>query len=145
MGSLGGCRQKVHALALLNSIGELGEPVGEGLEQRFVSLESALKQCEVDDQGAGVDAAPRCPGCRIALGEAPPQREVRLLAADVEAALGEQNRRLSAVLVQRILRGGVDPQMESFLKIVQASDLSALSNTLDDKLALFIRELLRNP
>ena len=64
---------------------------------------------------------------------------------DVGRALGEQNRRLSRMLVDRIIHDRVDQRLEAFLKTVQASDLSALSNTLNTELAMFIRKLLSSP
>ena len=87
---------------------------------------------------------PRCPRCRIELGEAPPSQEVDAFLKDLDRSLGEQNRRLSLTLVERILHDRMDERLESFLKIVQASDLSSLSNTLNEELGLFIRRLLRD-
>ena len=63
---------------------------------------------------------------------------------DVDRALGEQNRRLSRVLVDRVLHQRVDQRLEDFLKIVSASDLSALSDVLNQDLTVFIRQLLRD-
>ena len=48
-------------------------------------------------------------------------------------------------MVDRILQGETDEQFDEFLKIVQASDLSALSNTLSAELVTFIRALLIGP
>jgi hypothetical protein len=56
--------------------------------------------------------------------------------------LGAKNRRLSSLLVERILQGHTDERLDAFLKIVQASDLSALSNTLTPELVAFIRRML---
>ena len=84
-------------------------------------------------------------GLRVALGEMPPIQELENFMRDVGRALGEQNRRLSRILVDRIIHDRVDQRLEAFLKTVQASDLSALSNTLNTELALFIRRLLSSP
>ena len=54
-------------------------------------------------------------------------------------------RRLSRILVERILNQKVDQRLEDFLKIVQASDLSSLSSILNYELVVFIRELAGTP
>lgn len=54
----------------------------------------------------------------------------------------EQNRRLSLVLVDQIVHGQANRRLEDFLKIVQASDLASLTNTLNDEMVLFIRRLV---
>ena len=142
---LDGCRQKLHALSLLNSIAELGDPVGEELGQRYIDLELMVKRCQLDLEGLDLDSIPVCDSCRLTIGEMPPGRQVRAFATDLERALEEHNRRLSAVLVQRILHDRVDQPLENLLKIVQASDLTGLSDVLDYELAVFIQELLRAP
>ena len=139
------CRQKLHALSLLNSIGELGGSVGHDLGQRYIDLEPAVKRCPVDTAALDLEASPRCDGCGVLLGELPPTREVSLFSRDLERALGEQSRRLSTVLVHRILQDRADRRLENLLKVVQASDLSALSGVLDHELAVFIQEFLRAP
>ena len=143
-GSLEDSRMKLHALALLNSVPELGEPEGTELEQGYLIIEEGIGRCDVNPQDIPLHSHPRCSRCHMALGETPPTQDLELFLAELDRALGEQNRRLSRVLVDRILHEGTDQRMENFLKIVQASDLSALSNTLNDELAAFIRRLLRN-
>ena len=139
------CRQKLHALSLLNSIGELGDPVGHDLGRRYIDLEPEVKRCPVDTGALDLEASPLCESCGVALGDLPPRREVGLFASDLERALGEHSRRLGAILVQRILQGRADHRLEALLKIVQASDLSSLSSVLDYELAGFIQEFLRVP
>ena len=135
---------KLHALALLNSIPELGEPVGTELEQEYLIIEERMGRCDINPQDIPLHSHPRCSRCHMALGETPPTQDLELFLAELDRALGEQNRRLSRVLVDRILHEGTDQRLENFLNIVQASDLSVLSNTLNDELAAFIRRLLRN-
>jgi hypothetical protein len=78
----------------------------------------------------------------MALGEELPARVVEALLGDLNAALLEQNRRLSRDLVGRILYGRADSRLDDLLKIVHASDLSSLVNTLDGELVGFIRRLV---
>ena len=136
---------KFHALTLLNSIAELGEPVGPELEQLYEGLDHGIWRCDVNPGDIPLQINPRCPNCLMALGEEPPTEVLRLFLRDLERALGEQNRRLSLLLVERILQDGIDQRLENFLKIVRSSDLSALSNTLNPELVAFISHLLRNP
>ena len=137
-------RTKVHALGLLNSIPELGEPVGLGLVQRRTDLERKTKRCAVSPEDMAIDMGPRCANCRMALGESPPTHELDLYLRDLDRALTEQNQRLSRMVVDRVLHDRVDRRLDNSLKIVQASDTSALSNTLDDELAGYIRQLLQS-
>ena len=65
----------------------------------------------------------------------------RLLPA-IDGALEAKNGQLSIMLVERILHGQADGRLDDFLKIVQASDLSALATTFNQELLDFIRRLL---
>ena len=143
--SLEDSRQRLNSLVLLNSIPELGEPVALYLEQSFDGLERGIRRCNAVPSDMPLDTTPRCVECLMVLGEAPPTEALDRFVTDLDRALGEQNLRLSRVLVERILHDRLDQRLEHFLKIVQAADLSALSNVLSGELAQFIRELLRDP
>ena len=136
---------ELYALSLLNSITELGDPVGTELVQGYSILEQRIGRCDVTFLDMSLGENPRCAECQMAHVEEPPTEELRVFLRHLERALAKQNRRLSHALVERILHDQVDQRLENFLKIVQASDLSGLSNTLDNELTLFIRQLLRNP
>lgn len=71
----------------------------------------------------------------------PMDRLARLTAA-VDMDLGSKNRQLSTLLVERILQGKQDERLDDLLKIVQASDLSALSNTINVELVGFIQGII---
>ena len=49
---------------------------------------------------------------------------------------------MSDLLVERVLEGNNDQRLGNFMTIVQANDLSALSNILNEDLLAFIRQLL---
>ena len=68
--------------------------------------------------------------------------ELARLVAAIDGVLEDKNRRLSNLLVERVLEGNNDQRLGDFITIVQASDLSALSNTLNEDLLAFIRQLL---
>ena len=135
-------RRSVGALGYLNSLTELGKPVGTDLGSRLERVAKRVRACSVTEDGLQLDHSPRCLQCDVALGTRPPTREAASLVAEVEAALGEQNQRLSRLLVRDIMQGRADQRLDDLLKIVQASDLSALVNTLDEEMAEFIRGLL---
>ena len=139
---LDGARQKLAALDYLNSLTELGGPVGRGLEERLESLAKAVRACSGKEDNLQLEHCPRCLECGLPLGERLPVGEVDTLVAEVESALGQQNLRLSRVLVRDIMEGRADQRLDDLLRIVQASDLSALANTLDEEMVEFIRGLL---
>jgi hypothetical protein len=64
------------------------------------------------------------------------------LLASIDVELGAKTRELTNLLVKRIMQGRTDERLDDFLKIVQASDLSALSNTITAGLVDFIRRIL---
>ena len=64
------------------------------------------------------------------------------LLASIDAELGGKNRKLSNLLVERIIQGQTDERLDEVLKMVQASDLSALSNTITPELVAFIGRML---
>ena len=71
-----------------------------------------------------------------------PTGDLVRLASAIDEVLEEKNRRLSNLLVERVLEDNNDQRLNDFIAIVQASDLSALSNTLNEDLLAFIRQLL---
>jgi hypothetical protein len=134
---------KLQALDLLNSVQQLGEAVGADLLQRYRGLVPKVRRCSVPTSGLGLEGEPQCPSCKLALGETPPAAEVQAFFMDLDRALEAKSRQLSLKLVDRIIRDQVDQRLDNFLRIVRASDLTALSNTLNDDLVGFIRTLLR--
>ena len=134
-------RPAVAALARLNTLRELGPPVSAHLPTEFARLASTLKCC-LQEAAQGLDEAPRCALCGLGPEEQAPVAYVERLSAELERALGEQNRRLSAEAICQILAQSSEDLVDRFIKIVQASDLSALANILDDRLAGFLRDLL---
>ena len=71
-----------------------------------------------------------------------PVDQLARLVATMDADLGAKNRQLSTLLVEQILQGRQDERLDDLLKIVQASDLSALSNTITAELVGFIRGII---
>jgi hypothetical protein len=78
----------------------------------------------------------------MGLDESLPAGELARLGGAISSLLGAKQRTLSGLLVEQVLQGRADPRLDDFLKIVQASDLSALANTMSTELAAFLRQVL---
>ncbi len=135
--------RELRALALLNTMPELGEAAGQGLAEALAQLWDGPPSCTLPDDGLPLETAPRCPACGLGLDQGLPAQELARLGAAIAALLAGKNRRLSNLLVERVLQGKTDQRLDDFLKIVQASDLSALSNTLSDELVALLRQILQ--
>lgn len=140
--NLTGARLELRALQLLNTLPELGPPAGLELPAFMVHLEHRPAPCPFASQDLDLGDIPRCSSCGLTLEQSLPEGGLSRLLTATDAALGEKNRQLSNLLVERILQGQADQRLEDFLKIVQASDLSALSNTINEELVAFIRRML---
>ena len=134
--------RKMRAHTLLNTLSELGEPTGAGLSETEENFDVGPDACLVSEADLDLQSVPWCQSCRLPLERTLPTEELTRLLSAIDGVLGEKNRRLSNLLVERILQGNTDERLEEFLTIVQASDLSALSNTLSEDLLEFIRRLL---
>jgi hypothetical protein len=71
-----------------------------------------------------------------------PLGDLNRISSAIEADLAGQNRQLSNLLIGKIMQEAHDPQLDDLIKMVHASDLSALSNTLTPDMVGFIRRLL---
>jgi hypothetical protein len=135
-------KPEVDALRRLNSITELGQPVGQWLFEEYERLLAQAKPCPLMDS-VSVEDEPVCPHCRLVLTAEPPKREVERLLRQLKQAIAEQHRRLSSEAVRQILAQSGEKRIDQFIKVVQTSDLSHLVNVLDDELVDFLRKLLR--
>ena len=135
-------RRKVAALELLNTLPELGGPAGGALNEALAELDLGPSPCPVPAADLRLESAPWCESCRLSLEQSLPTAQLARLLAAIDVNLGTKNRRLSNLLVERILQGYTDERLDDFLKIVQASDLSALSDTLTPEVVAFIQRML---
>ena len=135
-------QRKMVALDLLNTLPELGEPLGAGLEEILLALDPGPAACTVAAADLRLESTPWCDACRLGLDQTLMTAQLARLAAAIDVDLGAKNRQLSGMLVERIIQGQADERLEEFIMIVQASDLSALSNTLTPDLVSFIRRVL---
>jgi len=138
-------RLKLRALELLNTLPDLAPPLGEGLSDTLRDSTTDIGQCsrqqpELEEE---LRDHPRCSNCRLALDQVLSLEDLQRTIRGIEFDLEAQCRRLSNLLVERIIRQSQDQRLDDLLKIIQASDLTALSNTLSPELVGFIGQMLR--
>jgi hypothetical protein len=133
----------VRALARLNSLEQLGRPLGEEALAQHGRLLAAVQDCPlVQRLEEALGAAASCPACGLTLADQPPSAEVDAVLRRLSRALSQQMTRLSSEAVHRILARARGERIEQFLQVVQASDLAGLASVLDDELLEFLRDLL---
>jgi hypothetical protein len=137
--------RKLRAVQLFDTLPELGPPSGAGLVEELSRLPDGPPRfnfCHMPFVELEAAESPRCPECGLSLEDTLPVGELARLMPSIEGALSANTRSLSGQLVGNVLQGGAGSQFAEFLKIVQASELTALSNTLDPELLAFIRSVL---
>ena len=135
-------QRKVGALALLNTLPELGEPTGGAHDEALAELLPVLPICSLAPVEVQLGSIPWCGSCRLNLTQTLSTSSLEALTASIDVELGAKSRELSNLLVERIVLGQTNERLDDFLKIVQASDLSALPNTIAVELVDFIRRVL---
>ena len=136
---------RLEALERLNTLDELGPPVAPDLPARFRRLSDGLQPCTVSADQLDLANRPVCAICGLSLAQEPPGVQVREALEELEGALQEQNRRLSALAIRYVLQQPDTALVDKFLKVVSASDLAALADVLDDTVMTFLRTFVRQP
>ena len=136
-------RPHAEALRRVNTLAELGPPLGLGALAAYDELLAETTGCELI---AGVEEIVKtdavCPGCAVTLAESPPTQRARDVSQRIDRACEKQLARLSSTAVQQVLRGSGDPNLERFLRMVQASQLTDICEIMDDELAGYLRRFL---
>jgi len=107
-----------------------------------------LTPCSVTQvREVDVTGRPACAACGLPLATPAPTAEVEAFLGDVERALGEQKRRLSAEAVHRVLAragagGAPGDELARLMEAAQAAEIVRLVDVLDERVAGFIRRLL---
>lgn len=141
--SLEDSEASTHALARLNSLEQLGRPLGGDALAQHGRLLAAVQGCALADRlEQALGAAASCPACGLTLADQPPSAEVDAVLRRLSRALSQQITRLSSEAVHRILARARGERIEQFLQVVQASDLAGLASVLDEELLEFLRDLL---
>jgi len=138
---LDAARRHSRAVALLNTIPELAGAEGLGLGEALEQLNDGY-QCPVGGEMLLLEDSPICGSCEITLEQTMPVGELNEIGSAIEAAVAIKCQKLSELLMGKIIQDADDPRLDDFIRIVQTSDLSALSNTLNQDMVDFIRRLL---
>lgn len=134
---------QTYALRRLNTLTELGPPMGEEAIARYEELPGRIGACALAlRQELELSQEARCPACGVALGEEPPWREADEVQHLLAKALSQQLHRLSSKAVRRVLAQSGEARIQEFLQITQASQTQSLANILDDELLGFLRRFL---
>jgi hypothetical protein len=131
------------ALRRLNTLRELGPPLGEEALAEYEQMPQRIGACSVcSTLERELREAPRCPVCGISMNDEPPWEDVQRLKRRLERALNKQLQRLSSKAVRQILVASGEARVEQFIQLVQASQARSLADVLDDELLGFLRRLL---
>ena len=134
---------EIDALRRLNSIAELGKPVGQELIEEYQRLLESIKPCPAAEGELPLESEPVCPRCGILLTDEPQQQEVERFLRRLKQGLKQQQQRLSSEAVRQILAQSDERGIDRFVKVVQTSELYPLVRLLDDELVEFLRRLLQ--
>ncbi|MBI4232857.1 MAG: hypothetical protein HY686_00255 [Chloroflexi bacterium] len=135
----------IEALGLLNTIPELGRPLGTDLPQRHKELTERVKPCPVQEAELPLAFSPVCLACSLSLSEQVPRQEVETHLAALRQALQARSRRLTSRAMQAVLRQPGTELVDRLIKLAQVSDLSALAKVLDREVVEFLRSFLHQP
>jgi hypothetical protein len=134
-----------HAQALrrLNTLRELGRPLGEEALAEYEQLPQRIGACLLSaNLERELGEAPRCPACGISLNDEPSWEDVQRVKRRLERAVNQQLQRLSSKAVHQILAASGEARVEQFVQLVQASQARSLADVLDNELLGFLRRLL---
>ncbi len=136
-------RREAQALTRLNSLVELGPPLGESTISAHEELIESTTICEPGADFANLlKTATVCPTCHLRLGAADHAEAVGAVLETLSQSVERQLSRLSSVAIRAILERSSDPRVERFLQVVQAAQISTLTDILDDALVGYLRRFL---
>ncbi|MCI0783624.1 MAG: hypothetical protein J4N36_05290 [Chloroflexi bacterium] len=136
-------RRQAEALARLNSLVELGAPLGESAISAHEELIDTTTICEPGAEFANaLKTATVCPSCHLRLGAADHAEAVSGVLKTLSQSVERQLSRLSSVAVRAILERSSDPRVGRFLQVVQAAQITTLTEILDDALVGYLRRFL---
>jgi len=131
------------ALRRMNTLTELGPPAGVGALAAYEELVAVTAGCPlIGGVEEMLETKAVCPDCGLSLDQTAPTQRVDEVLSHIDRACHRQMARLSSSAVQQVLRNSNDARVDQFLKVVQASQLSSLSDILDDDLIGYLRRFL---
>ena len=140
--SLTEAQARAEALRLLNTVKELGPPVGEAAITAVRGLlERAVPCTRPEQELTQLRADPRCPACGVAMEAAPPAQLVQRAIEALDEARVVQHKRLGSEAVRQVLEQP-DTAIEQLVQAIQAADPSALDQAMDERVAVFLSAVL---
>ena len=134
---------QVEALQRLNTLTELGPPMGAGALIAYEQLVADTAGCPlITGVEEMLESDATCPACRLAMETTAPVQRADEILQRIERGCQRQMARLSSNAVQQVLHRSNDARVEQFLKMVQASQLSSLGVIMNDELVGYIRRFL---
>jgi hypothetical protein len=133
----------INALRRMNTLSELGPPAGVGALTAYEELAAVTAGCPlISGVEEMLETEAVCPDCGLSLDQTAPTQRVDEVLSHIDRACYRQMARLSSNAVRQVLRNSNDARVDQFLKVVQASQLSSLSDILDDDLIGYLRRFL---
>jgi len=130
------------ALARLNRIRELGNPIGSELEHDLNLLAREPMACE-DSLESGLDSSPRCQRCEFSFESGPPLEDIDEFEARLTKALCEKLKALSRPDVIRILIESDSPRrLAGVIEILRRDATDQLAADFDEDTAGYIASLM---
>ena len=136
--------EHAHAEALrrLNTLAELGPPMGTGTIAAFEELLTETSGCPLSagvEDGAAAEG--RCPACHLSLDQAPPTERAQEVIARIERACDKQVARLTSHAVHLIIRGHGDARMQQLLPLLQGK-CAGLCDVMDGEVLDYLHSVL---
>ena len=132
--------EHTHAEALrkINTLTQLGPPMGVGALAAFEELLAETSGCPLSAGGEDVAAAEGgCPACRLSPHLSPPAQSANEVVARIERACDKQVMRLSSHMVHLLIRGRGDTRLQLLLTM-----RAGLCDIMDDEVLGYLRSLL---
>jgi hypothetical protein len=135
-------RRYCEALRRLNAIAALGSPDGRSLQGELATLAAKAVCCDLKGDPRP-ERNPLCVRCGYVLGTESHKRELEELFERIRRSLQTKLTALSQSAIARLIREHDHARrLEGFLKITQAAQTDALVRVLDEKLALYLAQML---
>ena len=127
----------------MNTLTELGPSAGVKALATYGKLMAETASCPlVGSVEEMLETEAVCPDCGLSLDQTAPTQRVDEVLSHIDRACHRQMARLSSSAVHQMLSNSNDSRVAQFLKVVQASQLSSLSDILDDDLIGYLRKFL---
>lgn len=146
---MGGIRRQAAILTQLNKLQCAGPPALPDPMRRVTALESRLQMCpHADRSDINVSVNLTCQEDKCSLPgpdplAKPPALALASLSENLEYEIRQRVNAVKAKAITAILQRSPDPQIGTFLAIVQAGQLDGLLEVLDDKLVAMIDQVLQ--